>query len=161
MPILRRTRGLVGIAVVWGVANSVIGTAFIVGGFAAGWISHPPVAGWTQWVTLAARVALRDFVLGGLTGAVFATLLAGAERHRNVDSLALSRVAGWGFLASAVPVGLVALLSGVRIPPVTFAAGTVASGLVGVGLGVGMVRVARRGSRMSPADSAMPIADGN
>ena len=143
MPVLQRIRGVLGIAVVWGVAISAIGTAFIVGGLAAGWISQLPAADWTQWVALVARVAARNFVLGGASGAAFAMLLAGAKRRRNVDSLSLSRVAGWGFLASAVPVSTAAIVSGAVISPMAFAAGTLAAGFVGAGLGVGIVRVAR------------------
>src|SRR5262245_9574008 len=89
LPGLPRLRRLAGIGVVWGVAVSAIGTSFIVGGLAAGWISHFPATDWTHWVTLVARVAARNFVLGGVSGAAFAMLLAGAERRRNVDSLSL------------------------------------------------------------------------
>ena len=155
--LLQRIRGLAGIAVVWGVAVSAIGTAFIVGGLAAGWISHIPGADWRQWVTLAATVAARNFVLGGASGAAFAMLLAGAERRRNVDSLSLSRVAGWGFLASAVPTATAAIVSGAIIPPLTFAIGTLAAGFVGAGLGIAMVRVARRGGGAVATDPAVPI----
>lgn len=156
MLVLQRFRGLVGMAVVWGVAVSAIGTAFIVGGLAA-WSHTFPPPDWTQWVTLAARVAAKDLVLGSASGVAFAMLLAGAERRRNVDSLSLSRVAGWGFLASAVPTAIAAILSGAIIPPMTFAAGTVAAGLLGVGLGVGMVRVARRSGGSLAAESTVSV----
>jgi hypothetical protein len=66
---LRRIRGLLSIAVVWGVAVSAIGTAFLIGGVAAVWISHIPFASWQQWViTQAPRVAVSDFELGRVAG---------------------------------------------------------------------------------------------
>lgn len=155
MQVLRRIRGLVGIAVVWGVAVSAIGTAFFVGDVVA---RRPHIAGvdWMQLVMLVARVAGRNFVLGSVAGAAFAMLLASAERRRNVDGLSLSRVGVWGFLASAVPLVVAAITSGATLPPVTFAAGTVAAGFIGVGLGVGIVRLARRTGSLA-AESAVPI----
>lgn len=156
---VRRLRGLIGFALVWGGAVSAIGTAYVFAGLATGLIPHLPDVGWTQWVALAARVAARNFLLGGAIGAAFAMLLTGAERRRSVDTLSLWRVGGWGFLASAVPTVLaVGIMSGAMVPVATLATGTIAAGIVGVGLSVGMVRLARRGSARAIAPS--PIGDG-
>ncbi len=154
MFVLRRIRGLVAIATVWGVALAAIGTAFILAGFATGWISHIAATSWTQWVTLTARVAARDFLLGAASGTAFGMLLATAERRRTIDSLSLRRVGVWGFLASALPIGVAGVVSGAVIAPAALAAGTIASGFVGAGLGIAMLRVARRTNVSVPADAS-------
>jgi hypothetical protein len=146
MLVLRRIRGLLGIAVVWGAAISAVGTAFILTGFATGWISPIPGTGWTRWITVLAGVAARDFLGGTAAGAAFAMLLTGAERRRTIENLSLRRVGAWGFLAAALPTSIVAVVSGAIIPPATLVAGTIATGVLGAGLGVAMVRVARRPS---------------
>jgi hypothetical protein len=143
MPVLRRVRGVVSIAVVWGAAVAVIGTTFIVAGLAGGWIPHNPATSWMQWLSLASKVAARNFGLGVAAGSAFALLLAGAERRRRVENLSLPRVCVWGFLASAVPTAAAAIASGASMPLFTFAAGTIAAGLVGLGLGAGIVALAR------------------
>jgi hypothetical protein len=157
MLVPRRVRGLIGIAVVWGAAISVVGTAFIAGALAAGLIPTVPGVGPARWVMIIANVAMRDFVAGGVAGALFATLLASAERRRTLDDLSLLRVSCWGFLAAAVPTALLPVISGVRLPVPTIAAATIASGLLGVGLSVGMIRLARRGGAALPDESAASV----
>ncbi|HEX4684982.1 MAG TPA: hypothetical protein VH277_19840 [Gemmatimonadaceae bacterium] len=158
MSVPSRIRGLLGIAFVWGVAISAVGTAFFVGGLATGLIARAPGFGPGQWASIAVNIAVKDFIGGALAGAVFATLLAGAEGRRTLDTLSLWRVGGWGFLASAIPTAVAGALSAYGMSAVTFAAGTIASGLVGACLGVGMVRLARRGITPAPAESAPSIA---
>lgn len=150
----RRIRGLLTTAAVWGVSLSAVGTAFILGGLATGLIPPAPGIGPAEWIAIAARVAVRDFVVGGVAGAAFATLLTGAERRRTLETLSLSRVATWGFIAAAVPIGLVGIFTSALIPAASLVAGTIASGLLGAGLAVATVRLARRSVAYVPLDAA-------
>lgn len=165
MQIRQRFRGLLGISLVWGMAISAIGTAFMavyimLAARAGGSIPGVVSVSWTQWASLLARVAIRDFGFGCATGALFALLLAATEQRRNVATLSLRRVGVWGFLASALPVAITTSMSAIALPAAVITAATVASGLMGVGLAVGMVRLARRGGAVAAAaatESAVPV----
>jgi hypothetical protein len=98
-------------------------------------------------------VAARNFVLGGAVGAAFAMLLATAERRRTIDSLSMPRVGIWGFLASAVPTGIVGIAAGAAIPLAVLAAGTIAAGITGAGLGIWLLRLARRNGAVLRTES--------
>jgi hypothetical protein len=157
MQLWRRIRGLITTAVVWGVVLSAIGTSFILIGLTTGWIPSVPGQGWRSWLVLLTRVSARNFVFGGAVGVAFGLLLSVTERRRTVDTLTLSRVGTWGFLAAAVPTSIMGAVSGYAIPAATLVTGAIAAGLLGVGVSIGIVRLARRNATALPHEQMPSI----
>lgn len=154
--LLRRLRGLIGMAFVWGVAISAAGTVFIIAaGLLSGFIPSSGPVVLRQWAGVLASVALRDFLGGCVSGTVFAALLASAERRRTLDTLSLPRAAGWGLMGSAVSWLIAVVLSAASISHAALVATTIATGLLGSGFGVGTIRLARRGAGALPAELPM------
>jgi hypothetical protein len=108
MSIMRRVRGALGVATLWGVTWGVAGSAFITWRLWTGFGSRR-----FPWHFLS-RVAVQSFVAfavaGAIAGAAFSLLLAGTERRRTVDSLSVPRAAVWGALAGvAMTLGIVVI----------------------------------------------------
>lgn len=141
MAIRQRLRGLLGIAVTWGLGVSVLATTILLGGLATGLIPGG-VFGPRQVVT----VAVRNFVAGAVAGVLFGMMLASAERRRTVATLSMRRVAGWGFLGVAIPTGIIAVIANAAVPMSigVIGAGLLGSGVLGAALSTATLKLARR-----------------
>ena len=88
----RRLRGFLGVMTTWGVVFSALGaasfTALIVSGRFPGEIGY----------RLIPIVALRGFVAGALSGALFAALLVARKRSQTVSTISIRRAMALGFL---------------------------------------------------------------
>jgi hypothetical protein len=113
MSLLRRIRGALGVATLWGVTWGLGGAAFITWRL---WSSFPrnrfPRQLWA--LHLLPRIAVEAFaifaVVGAVAGVAFSLVLAAAERRRTVDSLSVARASVWGAVAGlAMTLGVVAL----------------------------------------------------
>ena len=134
---LRRFRGAMTVAVGW----------------AATWLVVGALLGWPfQWFTATERTTTvlgTWTALGGVSGFVFAQLLAWLERGRSIDDLRGGRVSLWGTLAGAgVPLGLSLAL--VLAEPDSYLTAASASmfalmGALGAGSAFATIRVAQRG----------------
>jgi hypothetical protein len=150
MDIVRRLRGVAGMAVTWGTAFAGLSTTMLVGGLLAGAIP-------SDVFPLSAVVlsAVRSFVAGGLAGAVFAGVLAGAERRKSLATLSLARVGMWGMLAAVtVPAMAMVLIPGALLVPMkVITASILAYGVLGATLATTVVGIARRAPAL-PAGAA-------
>ena len=118
---LRRVRGLLGTALVWGTAwGGLTAAGALLGG---------------DWIG-ALTSGLAHFVVGAVAGGTFAGLLAIGERGRSLADLSPLRVAIWGATGGT----LLAPLQYLIAP----ALGVAWPGLVGAGLAVGSLALARR-----------------
>ena len=134
-----RVRGILRTAVTWAVGLSALGTISLILGVELGLVPAS-VFGIRELVA----VAVRDFVAGGVAGAIFAHLVAWREKGQTLRSVRYRSLAGAGFVAGAVlgaGVGLAAL--GV-VPAVVLAAGSIGLGLIGAGFATGTLALARR-----------------
>ena len=95
--LLRKVRGVTGLALTWAVGWAVIGALLTIGLR----VARPgDLDVGEHELGMAARFAAAGLV----AGAAFAILLAGAERRRAVADLSVSRAALWGALgATALP----------------------------------------------------------
>lgn len=154
--LLRKLRGLAGVAVTWGGAWGLIGAG--IGGVIA------VVTNAWDWMVPVTEWALGMGLYGAVSGAGFSILLSLREARSTLASLSLRRTAVWGVLGSAA-VPLVFGLLG------TFEAGTTALDVLGAmgvtaGLGglfaPGSVALARRalppGGEGPQAISPLPSA---
>jgi hypothetical protein len=140
MKITRQVRAIGRIAVTWGVAFSALAVAAV--GIGLAFRALPPDF---RHVGLVAIVMTRAFVAGAVSGTLFATLFARAERNRTLASLSARRVALWGFIGASAPAAITLGLGAARIIPVgVMGAACIAYGLIGATLGTVMVKVARR-----------------
>ena len=140
MKISRQVRAVARIAVTWGVAFSALGALALGIGFAVH--ALPPEF---RRAGLLATIVTRTFVAGAVSGTLFATLFACAERNRTLATLSARRVALWGFLGAGLPAAITLGLGAARIIPVgVMGAACLAYGLIGATLGTGMVKLARR-----------------
>lgn len=157
---LRRLRGMVAMsvfwAVLWTIGWTVLGAlAFLVGPLVLSRDDYVPL----RYVPgILAQGAVLWAVWGAVSGAVFALLLAIAERRRTIADLRMSRVALWGAIGGVViPLGITAvagrhgmgqgLLLGVGI------LGTI-SALLGALCSTGTLWLVRRGERAPAATPA-------
>jgi len=141
MPIFRRLRGALGLALTWGAAFSALAMTILLGGLAVGLVPSA-IFGPREIV----QVAIRAFLAGGLAGTLFASVLAGAERRRTLSGLSLKRVALWGFLGAAAIPGVFALAMGVTsvVSGGLLLSGTALYGAIGSVLSTATVRMAQR-----------------
>lgn len=141
MPIFRRLRGALGVALTWGTAFSTLATTLLLSGLAVGFIPSA-VFGPKEIV----QVVIRTFLAGGLAGTLFASVLAGAERRRTLGTLSLKRVAVWGFLGAACIPGVFAIALGLTgaVSGGLLLSGTALYGAIGSVLSTATVRMAQR-----------------
>lgn len=142
MTILRRARGILGTAIIWAIAWSMV-------------VVPPVLCGWwrrewayDEWLTLGiiGRTVLLVAEWGGLHGLVFAILVATIATRHNPTQLTAMRFSLWGALAGMiVPVIFGTAWWWMLLPidgPMTLAA-ILGSGMFGGLLGAGTFRVAR------------------
>lgn len=108
MFIMRRIRGALSVATLWGLTWGVVGSALIIWRF---WRTFPS---YRFPMHILPRIAWQSFLIFALAGAVagvaFSLLLTGAERRRTVESLSVARASVWGALAGvAMTLGVVAI----------------------------------------------------
>lgn len=142
MTILRRLRGALGLAVTWGTLFATL-SATLLGVVVAFHLMPPGIL--TPGLAIAA--IFRAFLLGGISGLVFALALSRGERRSSVSTLSSRRVGAWGFIAGAVAFSAVAVALGLaHIAPVArwLLPGVGVYGLIGAGASLGILRVARR-----------------
>jgi hypothetical protein len=137
----RRVRAFLGVMTTWGVAFSALSvvslTAVILG-------SDIPkhIIGFHNLPA----VAVRGFLAGALSGALFAALLIGSERKNTVSSIPIRRVALLGFLgAASLPFLTVAAAGGFGILPLyTVLTSSLGAGVVGSAIAAATIAIARR-----------------
>jgi hypothetical protein len=141
MGILRRLRGILGIATTWGVAFSVIATTLLIGGLTIG-LFPGSVFGPRQIVS----VAIQNFFMGGLAGTLFSLFFAGGERRQTLETLSMARVALWGFLGVGVPTAALVLGASIlyHIPLLVAPLGITMAGALGSAMSVATIKLARR-----------------
>lgn len=92
--VLRNLRGLLGIALTWGILWAAVAIAV---GTIIGIVDPDSIDPGEEPIVLGAMVGLVGFI----SGLVFSGLLSIAERQKTIIDLSLSRVAMWGILVSA------------------------------------------------------------
>ena len=147
---MRRIRGVFGMALTWGVA-------WAIGGFALGGVAlvfvRSELPSDMLLIDLLIQATLRWGLFGALSGAAFAITAARlAGRGQSVESLSMENVTGWGVLGGAVlPVALAPLLAfafPAAVGPVLEIAAV--GGMLGAASAGASLRLARR-SRTSQA----------
>lgn len=153
MKATNRLRGILGMAATWAIGLSTIATTFFLGGLAVGAIPSD-----TFGVAQVVDVASRALLVGGVAGALFALGLARTGRHTAFSELTSRTVGLWGFLGgAAIPLVLFSVLGAGALQHVAVrVAGVRGYGLVGVGFGIGVLRLARR----TPRPALEPSVDG-
>ena len=140
--IVRRLRGILGIATTWGVAFSVVATTLVVSGVVTR-LFPVSIFGPRQ----IAAVAVENFLMGGLAGTLFSLFFAGGERRQTIETLSMPRVALWGFLGVGVPAAALVLgatfLYG-RIPLLVVPLSIAVAGAMGSAMSVATIKLARR-----------------
>ncbi|MBX3132425.1 MAG: hypothetical protein KF689_03410 [Gemmatimonadaceae bacterium] len=147
MLIVQRLRGILSTALTWALPWAVVGGATVV---AFDWLSRAPgfhtlTSGSFAW-TLFLDGARFFALVGAVAGALFAGVVAVAERRRTFATLNTRRMVAWGALGgAALPllVGIGAVLTGApSMLRDLFFAGLGAS--LGAGSAAVMLRIARR-----------------
>ena len=134
-----RARGVVRTAVTWAFGLSAIGTLSLVLGVELGFVPSS-VFGIRELVA----VAVRDFVAGGIAGALFAYLVAWREKGRTLRTLRYRNLAGAGFAAGAALGVGVGLAAPGLVPGIVLVAGSIGLGAIGAGFATGTLAMARR-----------------
>jgi hypothetical protein len=128
--ILRKLRGMVGVAATWGLAWGAI---FATIGLVI-WVFDPDSIGPGDDPLLVVRIGA---TYGLITGASFGVLLGLAERNRSIADLSLARVALWGAVAASV----FPLVSPANNAMLVFLCP------IGAGLAAGSIALAKRAER--------------
>jgi len=140
--ILRRIRGLLGIASTWGIAFSAIATTLVVSGLVTR-LFPAAVFGPRQII----GVAIENFLMGALAGTLFSLFFASGERRQTLETLSMPRVALWGFLGVGVPTAALSLgaifLYG-RVPLWGAPLAVAMAGAMGSAMSVATIKLARR-----------------
>ena len=141
MGILRRLRGMAGIATTWAIAFSVIATTLLVAGVAVGLVPGA-IFGPRQII----QVAFQNFLMGGLAGTVFSLFFARGERRQTLETLSMSRVALWGFLGVGVPTAALVLGATLvyHVPLLVAPLGIAMAGGMGSAMSVATIKLAQR-----------------
>jgi hypothetical protein len=140
--ILRRIRGLLGIATAWGIAFSAIATTLAASGLVSR-LFPTAVFGPRQIIA----VAIENFLMGALAGTLFSLFFASGERRQTLETLSMPRVALWGFLGVGVPTAALSLgaifLYG-RVPLWGAPLAVAMAGAMGSAMSVATIKLARR-----------------
>ena len=139
--VLRRARGLAGVAATWGVAWGAI---FAAVGLVIG-VFDPDSIDPGEGPLLVARIGA---TYGFVTGTSFGALLGLAERHRSILNLPLWRVAAWGALAASVYILLTPVPNGMLLFVCP----------IGAALAAGSVALAKRAERAALPSAVNPPA---
>jgi hypothetical protein len=153
--VLRRLRGVLTTATLWGLAWSLTVVVFTSAFFLAG----ANRGSGHQLVLELADLLPMAFGLGGMAGALFALFVLLAERRQTLRSVAEHRFHSWGIVAGALPIAIVESVARVGQPHTSLMSAFYAilcGGFVGGSLGAGMLRAARRGDVNSRSDQSGP-----
>jgi len=132
---IRKGRGILGTGVVWGTLGGVVGVVWALIG------SMTDPAPLSEWL-LSLGLGFSGF--GFLAGTGFAATLSLLDGRRTLRELSTARAAAWGGLAGfALPLALVASLSGGALPLLPAIASAAAFGTITAVLGAGTVHIAR------------------
>ena len=164
-PLVRRLRAVLVLAMLWAIGWFVIGVAFGLYQYYAGWpiasinfsgLANPLLAVVLSYAFGAAKG-------GAISGALFATLLMIAERNQSAANLTLGRSAIWGVLgAILVPITMLGIML-IRFPfllsdfpLVPFIISWFVLGVLGAGCALLTVWLGRRGINQElPAAAAL------
>ena len=140
----RRVRGFLGVMTTWGVVFSAFGSATFTALILSG--RFPPEIGY-RFIPM---VALRGFIAGALSGALFAALLVGRKRRQTVSTISIRRATVLGFIggASLPLVTTLAARAFVFLPIATVLASSVVAGLIGSGIAGSIIWMAQRAPRL-------------
>ena len=152
---IRRFVAVISLAILWALEWAVFGTLFGVYQFYLGEnyaILNPPLWAGPFW-TVVLVTAISFARAGGLSGALFAIVLAVAEQRQSVGQLRFSKVALWGVVSAWLIPAILLLMSLATFKTVGFGAewwGLVLKYLVVVGIAGGVsaattLLLARRG----------------
>jgi hypothetical protein len=147
----RRLRGFLGVMTTWGVVFSAFGVASFTAVILSG--RFPAEIGYR----FLPMVALRGFVAGALSGALFAALLVGRKRSQTVSTISMRRATALGFVGGA-SLPLVTLLAGRTfglIPVATIITSSVVAGVIGSGIAGSIIWIAQRAPRL-PSEPIAP-----
>ncbi|MGZ8377857.1 MAG: hypothetical protein ACXW61_08260 [Gemmatirosa sp.] len=111
MTVLRRLRGILGIALTWCAAFALIGALFGLGlvlAIASGALPPSPYREENLYLMIILSRAARWAMIGVLSGIAFAVTLMVAERRQTLATLSPTRVARWGRLAGTLGSGAMA-----------------------------------------------------
>jgi MFS family permease len=134
-----RARGILGMALIWAIGLSTFATTLLIGGVLLGLVPSS-LYGIRELVA----VAVRAFAFGVGVGALFAVLLSWRERGKGLSALTGRQVGALGFVAGAALGAALALAGPVVLPAAVLVAAIGGWGLIGAGLSVGLLKVARR-----------------
>ena len=151
--VLRRLRGLVGMAISWAIPWS-IGLG-VTGGLLVYFLPNfpPGVSRLDVAIEAAVLYGLNGAVMGFLTGGVFSMVLMAAERKRELSNLDGSRFALWGGVAGAAT-SLAFVLPSLAAGHSSVLVGSV---IVGIAVGLGSSSAA---AALKIAKSAVAIGPG-
>ena len=106
MPISRKVRGILGMAISWGVVWMPVNLAYLAYRLGAD-VRHLNSSFLPK---LALSVAAHGFVAGAITGASFALILSALEQRKKLKQLIPWRVAWFGGLAGGLSITLAAII---------------------------------------------------
>jgi hypothetical protein len=156
--VARRARGVVGMALTWGVAWIPFSLAF-------GMVAAQTWEIWTFDPRLINALVKEGFVAGALNGAAFSIVLAAIERRRKFGELKPRRFAAYGVLAAGA---IAAVLTGASIliaPGSILPEWLLLESALFVGLGAasaaGSLAIARRGLLLETPEHFLENPGGN
>lgn len=155
----RFARGVLGAALIWAAAGSLIGATIFLARYQP-W--QGGVSGWERGIQLLGRFLVGGAAWGAACGLAFAVVVGAASRRMRADQLSAGRFVLWGALAGAAfPLtlyGAFVLRTGFYDSIPLFATLTAISTLLGAGFGRVVHWAARRAPRESGDQAALPGA---
>ena len=156
MSLLRRIRGILGTALLWGCAWAGFGLLF---GVVVWVLRNPATFVFPLW-RFTAMQGLFWGIWGSVSGGVFAALMIVAERQSTLSTLSTRRIAAWGALGGfSLPLlsyGLLVLTRGPvlgALGPTAIAAGI--ASVLGAGMAAGHLSLPRRAPELPGDHCAM------
>lgn len=147
----RRLRGMVGLALTWGVGLAALATGALALGLATGLVPSG-IFGARELVAVAAR----GLLVGGVAGGLFGWLLSRRERGHSLATLSTRRVAVWGFVAGSFPTILAMTAAAPVLPIGVLVAGAIGFGGIGSLLSATTLGIARRApARLNGVDEEL------
>ncbi len=146
---MRRLRGILRTALVWGIAWTLPGIVWVRGLL---WLTHAqvPGLGGVFWSSVIQNWTL----VGAISGALFALVFSAAERRtHSLESLSMRRFAMWGAIGGAgLPLILFPAMARMIPSAIGQALGAAAVyGLLGAASAAGSLRLARRANPALPS----------